>query len=171
MSKCFSPCLSSLKNEQVNNHSECSTSAFKALVVLSSSPPLYVGRSFTSIWLFTPFEEQLRRVILLAILVTLPWLENFKPYMELAATQIYHSFLKDESPLSSFQLTHKIWKDCRAIGLSSSLKWPEVLSLLYILIFLDLRDHYTKRSSACFVRLVKSTENSSLLYYFILFWT
>ena len=63
-------------------------------VMFSPSPPLFIGRSFTSICLFTPFEEQLRRVILSAILVTLPWLENSKPYLESAATQFYHSFLK-----------------------------------------------------------------------------
>ena len=70
------------------------SSAIKALVVFARHLHFSIDQSFTSIWLFTHFEEQLRRVISLAILVTLPWLENSNPYLESAANPFYHSFLK-----------------------------------------------------------------------------
>ena len=66
----------------------------KPLVMFPSSPPLYIGRSFTSIWLFTTFEEQLRKVIQLAILVTLPWLEKFQALPGISCYPFHHSFLK-----------------------------------------------------------------------------
>jgi len=49
-----------------------------------------------------PFEEHLRRVILIATLFTLPCFEKFQTYLEPAATQKFHSFLKNEPLLNSF---------------------------------------------------------------------
>ena len=87
--------LEKMNQPLVNDHREYKISAFwKPWACLHHHLHFYTGWSFTSIWLFTHFEEQLRRVIIYSHPRNTSVIGKFQALPGISCYPSHHSFLK-----------------------------------------------------------------------------